>query len=200
MGFFKLLRMLGSSKPKNKALAKAIQANDVKKQILEDLKKINDHSAEPEAYIEQLIEHPPEIIVRHIMKTRKQNLQNFHDLSDIRIKLIRIEEFNLHNEAAQIDLLGFYQNYVKAKEAEDHGDNPKAIHLYWDNIYRFGTDAPANFDRLLILLRKEQMYMHEMALIAVFIPFASDGKAEKLLKRRESVAKLIQKSGSTEPK
>ena len=84
-----------------------------------------------------------------------------------------------------------FKNYQKAYELEKRGDLIKAAKLYWKNIYKNGSDAPANFNRLLIVLDKLKHYEDELRVAEVFIVFVSEEYIDKLKKRIERLKKKI---------
>ncbi|MCJ7648237.1 MAG: hypothetical protein MUP85_06460 [Candidatus Lokiarchaeota archaeon] len=50
--------------------------------------------------------------------------------------------------------MGYYPVYAEAEKKEKAGKLEEAAELYWTNISTNGTDAPGNFYRLMIILKK----------------------------------------------
>jgi len=84
------------------------------------------------------------------------------------------------------------RNYRRALALEKRGDLISAAKLYWKNIYKHGTDAPANFNRLLTVLHKLELYEDELNVALVFQSFVSKAYEERLNKRIERLRKKIQ--------
>lgn len=106
-------------------------------------------------------------------------------------ELIDQGKFNQASNLSNKDLLGYFHIYQMAKNIEEEGNLERAANLYWENIYKNGTDAPANFNRLLIVLNKLKLYEEELKIANIFLAFINEGQIEKLNRRIEKLRKRI---------
>lgn len=100
--------------------------------------------------------------IKIIKKKRKRNKEIFNENYNQAMKLIDKGKAKKAQKLTSPDVLDYVEVYNKAKSFEDEGNFEKAADLYWHNIIDNGTDAPANFNRLLIVLRKLERYEDEL--------------------------------------
>lgn len=125
-------------------------------------------------------------IIRKIRIKRQKNMQLFENNYNTRLKLI---DSGKSEEAYQIDSFdpGYFEFYQDAQEEEEKGNLKRAAEIYWYNIFNNGTDAPANFSRLLILLRKLKEFEKELVVARVYRNFSDGKKLETIDKRIETI-------------
>jgi hypothetical protein len=79
----------------------------------------------------------------------------------------------------------------KQKSWEKEGKLEEAAKIYWSNIYENGTDAPANFKRLLIVLSKLGRKKEELTVAKLYTSFVKDKELDKLKKRILNIEKKL---------
>ncbi|MFB0562272.1 MAG: hypothetical protein ACETWM_13795 [Candidatus Lokiarchaeia archaeon] len=100
--------------------------------------------------------------IRHIKNKRKENLKKFDENYEKALKLIDLGKYYEAQRLTNEDVLGYYHVYIEAEQKEKAGKLEEAAEIYWRNIYINGTEAPANFKRLLIILRKLNRLSEEL--------------------------------------
>jgi hypothetical protein len=95
-----------------------------------------------------------EEIVEYIKNKRIANRRKFHENNIKAEKLIESGKFEEARKLTQEDVVVYYHVYAEAEKKEKAGKLEEAAELYWTNISTNGTDAPANFTRLMIILKK----------------------------------------------
>lgn len=130
-------------------------------------------------------------IVRQIRNKRQKNEQLFYDNQDRIEKLIENGKYEEANKLSSLDILGYFEFYQYAQEEEKKENIVRAAEIYWYNIFNNGTDAPASFDRLLILLRKLNELEKELVIARIYRNFVNENKFEIIDKRIETLKKKI---------
>ena len=95
-----------------------------------------------------------EEIVEYIKNKRIANRRKFHENSIKAEKLIESGKFEEAQKLTREDVVAYYHVYAEAEKKEKTGKLEEAVKLYWTNISTNGTDAPVNFTRLMVILRK----------------------------------------------
>ena len=95
-----------------------------------------------------------EEIVEYIKNKRIANRRKFHKNNIKAEKLIESGKFEEARKLTREDVVVYYHIYAEAEKKEKAGKLEEAAELYWTNISTNGTDAPANFTRLMIILKK----------------------------------------------
>ena len=95
-----------------------------------------------------------EEIVEYIMNKRMANRRKFHENYIKAEKLIESGKFEEAKKLTRKDVVVYYHVYAEAEKKEKAGKLEEAAELYWTNIATNGTDAPANFTRLMTILKK----------------------------------------------
>ncbi|NVM38690.1 MAG: zinc ribbon domain-containing protein [Candidatus Lokiarchaeota archaeon] len=95
-----------------------------------------------------------EEIVEYIKNKRIANRRKFHENSIKAEKLIESGKFKEAQKLTREDVVAYYHVYAEAEKKEKAGKLEEAAELYWTNISTNGTDAPANFTQLMIILKK----------------------------------------------
>ena len=95
-----------------------------------------------------------EEIVEYIKNKRIANRRKFHENHKKAEKLVESGKFEEAQKLTQKDVVVYYHVYAEAEKKEKAGKLEEAAELYWTNISTNGTDAPANFTRLMIILKK----------------------------------------------
>ncbi|GAG57772.1 unnamed protein product [marine sediment metagenome] len=95
-----------------------------------------------------------EEIVEYIKNKRIANRRKFHENLIKAEKLIESGKFEEAQKLTQEDVIAYYHVYAEAEKKEKAGKLEEAAELYWTNISTNGTDAPANFTRLMVILKK----------------------------------------------
>jgi len=95
-----------------------------------------------------------EEVVEYIKKKRIANKKKFDENYKKAFELIDFGKSEEAQKLTQEDVLGYYPVYAEAEKKEKAGKLEEAVELYWTNISTNGTDAPANFTRLMIILKK----------------------------------------------
>jgi hypothetical protein len=90
-------------------------------------------------------------------------------------------------------VVAYFPVYQKAEKLEKEGNLEEAAKIYWSNIYENGTDAPANFKRLLIVLSKLGRKKEELAVAKIYSSFVKEKELEKLKKRIINIEKKLSK-------
>jgi hypothetical protein len=110
-------------------------------------------------------------IVEYIKKKRIKNRRKFDENYKKVSKLIDSGKFEEVQKATQEDVLGYYPVYVEAEKKEKAGKLEEAAELYWINISTNGTDVPANFYRLMIILKKLGRLSEELKVSEIYDHF-----------------------------
>jgi len=95
-----------------------------------------------------------EEIVEYIKNKRIANRRKFHENHKKAEKLVESGKFDEAQKLTQKDVVVYYHVYAEAEKKEKAGKLEEAAELYWINISTNGTDAPANFTRLMVILKK----------------------------------------------
>ena len=95
-----------------------------------------------------------EEIVEYIKNKRIANRRKFHENLIKAEKLIESGKFEEAQKLTREDVVVYYHVYAEAEKKEKAGKLEEAVKLYWTNISTNGTDAPANFKRLMVILKK----------------------------------------------
>jgi len=95
-----------------------------------------------------------EEIVENIKNRRIANRRKFHENYIKAEKLIESGKFEEAQKLTREDVIVYYHVYAEAEKKEKAGKLEEAAELYWTNISTNGTDAPANFTRLMVILKK----------------------------------------------
>jgi len=95
-----------------------------------------------------------EEIVKYIKKKRIANRRKFDENYEKAFKLIDSGKDEEAQKLIREDVLGYYPVYTDAEKKEKAGKLEEAAELYWTNISTNGTDAPGNFYRLMVILKK----------------------------------------------
>ena len=95
-----------------------------------------------------------EEVVEYMKKKRIANKRKFDENYKKAFKLIDSGKSEEAQKLTQEDVLGYYPVYAEAEKKEKAGKLEEAAELYWTNISTNGTDAPANFTRLMVILKK----------------------------------------------
>ena len=95
-----------------------------------------------------------EEIVENIKNKRIANRRKFHENLIKAEKLIESGKFEEAQKLTREDVIVYYHVYAEAEKKEKAGKLEEAAELYWTNISTNGTDAPANFTRLMVILKK----------------------------------------------
>lgn len=114
---------------------------------------------------------------------------------DIDEAVSKIKEKRKQNQKAQKltseDVTGYFQVYSSAEKLEKAGKLEDAAKTYWRNIFENGTDAPANFKRLLIVLSKLGRKKEELSVALIYLAFVKEKEREKIKKRIENIRKKL---------
>jgi len=127
-----------------------------------------------------------EIKIKRHLNEQKQD-RNYNKA----IGLTNEGKFETAIKISSEDDLGFYNYYQLAQKNEKRGKIIKAAEIYWFNIFHNGTDAPGNFNRLLILLRKMKDFEKEYKIARIYKSFVNESQFEKIDKRIETIKKKI---------
>jgi len=95
-----------------------------------------------------------EEIVENIKNKRISNRRKFHENLIKAEKLVESGKFEEAQKLTREDVIVYYHVYAEAEKKEKAGKLEEAAELYWTNISTNGTDAPANFTRLMVILKK----------------------------------------------
>lgn len=95
-----------------------------------------------------------EEIVEYIKNKRIANRRKFHENHIKAEKLIESGKFEEAQKLTREDVVAYYHVYAEAEKKEKAGKLEEAAELYWTNISTNGTDVPANFTRLMVILKK----------------------------------------------
>lgn len=119
-------------------------------------------------------------VVEHIKNKRIENERINDEIWERAKKLMELGFWEEVQKLTQRDVLGYYPFYVEAEEIEKAGKLEKAAELYWRNIYINGTDAPANFKRLLIVLSKLGQLSDELKVAEIYLKFVRKNDYPKI--------------------
>lgn len=131
--------------------------------------------------------------IEHIRNKRAENRRKFDENYKKAEKLIESSKFDEAQKLTQEDILGYYPVYAEAEKMEKADELEKAAELYWRNIYINGTDAPANFKRLLIVLSKVGRLSDELKVTEIYLKFVNKNDYAKIEKRIEGIKKKMLK-------
>ncbi len=131
--------------------------------------------------------------VEHIKNKRAENRRRFDENYKKAEKLINSGKFDEAQKLTQADVLGYYPVYAEAEKKEKEGKLEEAAELYWRNIYVNGTDAPANFRKLLTISRKLGRLSDELKVAEIYLKFVNKNDYAKIEKRIESIKKKMLK-------
>ena len=109
---------------------------------------------EEETKIFDLKTSSAEEIVEYVKNKKIANRRKFHENHRKAEKLVESGKFEEAQKLTQEDVVDYYHVYAEAEKKEKAGKLEEAAELYWTNISTNGTDAPANFTRLMIILKK----------------------------------------------
>ena len=117
-------------------------------------KSISKKEEKEETKIFDLKTSSVEEVLEYIKKKRIANKRKFDENYKKAFKLIDSGKSEEAQKLTQEDVLGYYPVYAEAEKKEKAGKLEEAAELYWTNISTNGTDAPANFTRLMVILKK----------------------------------------------
>lgn len=112
--------------------------------------------------------------VEHIKNKQIENKRKFDENYKEADKLIALNKIEESLKLINEDVLGYLDVYEEAYKKEKAGKLEEASELYWKNIYTNGTDAPANFKRLLVVLRKLGQLSDELKVAEIYLNFISE--------------------------
>jgi len=141
--------------------------------------------------LDELADITTDEAVSMILKKRKNNRREFESNYDKAKTIIRKGQTQKAQELTSQDVLGYFHVYQKAEKLEKEGNLEKAAKIYWSNIYENGTDAPANFKRLLIVLRKLGRKKEELTVAKIYSAFVKEKELQKLKKRIINIEKKL---------
>jgi hypothetical protein len=128
--------------------------------------------------------------IQHIENKRTKNSNKAERLDERVDKLFDKDMLLEAQELISKDVTSYYHVYAEAKAQEKAGNLTKAARIYWKNIYVNGTDAPANYKKLLIVLRKLNRLKDELKVAQIYEHFLDDAiDVQKIQKRIESIKK-----------
>jgi len=130
-------------------------------------------------------------VISAIKKKREDNIKKFEEIYSKAEKLIRQGKIQKAQELTSQDVLSYFHVYKKAEKLEKEGSLEEAAEIYWSNIYENGTDAPANFKRLLIILSKLDRKKEELSVAKIYSDFVKEKDREKLERRIENIRSKI---------
>jgi hypothetical protein len=131
--------------------------------------------------------------IGHIKNKRIENIRKFDKNYKNAKKLIQSGKFEKAQKLTQEDVLGYYPIYSEAEGKEKIGKLEEAAELYWRNIYTNGTDAPANFKRLLVILKKLGRLSDELKVAEIYLHFVNKNDYSKIEKRIEDIRRKMSK-------
>jgi hypothetical protein len=126
-------------------------------------------------------------VVKYIKKKRIANKRKFDENYKKAEKLIESGKFKEAQKLTREDVLGYYPVYAEAEKKEKAGKLEEAAELYWRNIYTNGTDGPANFKRLLIVLGKLGRLSDELKVAEIYLKFINKSDYPKIEKRIKGI-------------
>lgn len=134
--------------------------------------------------------------VRRIELIRKENelkIGNFYqEMSNSLKEGIDYDYLNKIDE--NISKLNYGNVLQAALELEKSGNLIDAARLYWENIYVNGTDTPANFNRLLVVLKKLKLYCDALKAAEIYIHFVDEPYKSKIQEMIHSIEKKLNKN------
>lgn len=131
--------------------------------------------------------------VEHIKNRRIENRRKFDENYKKAEKLIESGKFEEAQNLTHEDVLGYYPIYAEAEKKERAGKLEEASELYWKNIYTNGTDALANFNRLLIVLKKLDRLSDELKVAEIYLNYVNESDYPKIGKRIEDIKRKLSK-------
>lgn len=147
----------------------------------------------PENILIELLENDTSVLTESIKEKRKKNNEKYDNNIKRALELIGEGKSLQAQRLSEKDVQGFYEYYVMAENEEKSGNLKEAANIYWYNIFHNGTDAPANFTRLMILLRKMDEFELELKVANLFKNFVHHSDIDKLEKRIATIQKKINK-------
>jgi hypothetical protein len=130
-------------------------------------------------------------IISVIKKKRENNIKKFEEIYAKAEKLISQGKVQKAQDLTSQDVLSYFPVYKKAEKLEKEGNLEEAAEIYWSNIYKNGTDAPANFKRLLIVLSRLDRKKEELSVAKIYSAFVKGKDREKLERRIENIRNKI---------
>ena len=130
-----------------------------------------------------------------IIKNRRSEIEKQKDLLYRKeLELVDEGKFNALNKVYEkIQGLDFADVYQKAHLLEKSEKIDAAANLYWKNIFVNGSDIPANFTRLLILLNKLNLPSEELKVAEIYLHFINESNKEEIEKRIVRIKKKLEK-------
>ena len=141
--------------------------------------------------LDQLADINIDKAVSTIRNKRIDNQRKFESNYEKAKALIKKGQTQKAQELTSQDVLGYFPVYQKAEKLEKEGKLEEAAKIYWSNIYENGTDAPANFKRLLIVLSKLGRKKEELTVAKLYTSFVKDKELDKLKKRILNIEKKL---------
>lgn len=141
--------------------------------------------------LDQLTEMDIDEAVSKIKEKRKQNQKKFNENYKKAESLINKGQYQKAQKLTSEDVTGYFQVYSSAEKLEKAGKLEDAAKTYWRNIFENGTDAPANFKRLLIVLSKLGRKKEELSVALIYLAFVKEKEREKIKKRIENIRKKL---------
>lgn len=142
--------------------------------------------------IDELAEINIDKVVSTINKKRENNQSKFDENYEKAKTLIKKGQTKKAQELTSQDVIGYFPIYRKAEKLEKEGKLEEAAKIYWSNLYDNGTDAPANFKRLLIVLSKLGRKQEELSVAKIYSSFVKEKDREKLKSRIINIEKKLQ--------
>jgi len=130
-------------------------------------------------------------VISVIKRRRENNIKKFEENSAKASELAGQGKFKKAQDLTSQDVLGYYHVYAKANKLEKEEKLEEAAKIYWKNIYENGTDAPANFKRLLIVLSKIGRKKDELSVAKIYSAFVKEKDREKLERRITNIKKKL---------
>ncbi len=112
-----------------------------------------------------------EEVVEYIKKKRIANKRKFDENYKKVFELIDSGKSEEAQKLTQEDILGYYPVYEEAEKKEKAGKLEEAVELYWTNISTNGTDAPGNFYRLMVVLKKLGLLSEKLKVSKIYDEF-----------------------------
>ena len=157
-------------------------SKDDSKSILPELSKAN-LSLVPKGILDEILGSDLGYQTEKIKIIREHNIEKQNMAYE---QALFLNNKGRHEEAIKLsssDYIGFVGFYYLAEKEEKKQNFQRAAEIYWYNLYHNGTDAPANFRRLLILLRKMKEYRKELRVAELYKRFVNPSMFEEINKR-----------------
>jgi accessory colonization factor AcfC len=132
-----------------------------------------------------------EEVILAIKKKKQKNISTFEENYAKAVELMGQGKAKKAQDLTTQDVIGYYDIYAKANKLEEEGKLEDAAKIYWKNIYENGTDAPANFKRLLIVLSKIGRKKEELSVAKIYSAFVKEKDREKLERRITKIKKKL---------